>query len=394
MDSRVIAGRYEILETLFENELQASYTAKKLGSEDSKHYIVNEFKDTDTVYAMKDNFSREKCRYIKNIVETFYEEFYFYVVCNICSGPPLEYYLSNNNLRLTEKMYLTESLLSQLADMEKLSPFIVYSLCDTDNMTVTGKRNICFNCNLKLTAEKIAAKRSDVSRKTGEIISAIFSNTIATDLNYTKDNMPPALFTIVQNCLEGKYDSIAKVYTDFKGLLLYSVFMGNKSVDTELRKNFQKAKIKRKLTPVRRLAAVLIVALLAAGIWTVVKDLDIATWNKGNTVVQNSKPAVTFTMSRSQILEGDTVVFTSQASDPDANDSIKSYDWTITMDGKPIFASSRENISHTFLKTGNYSVSLVVTDSNDLPSDPYTEEIYVLPKPEASDTGTADEPDK
>lgn len=394
MDNRVIAGRYEILETLFENEFQASYTARKLESDDTKHFIINEFKDTDTVYAMKDNFSREKCRYIRNLVETFYEDFYFYVVCNICSGPPLEYYLSDNNLRLTEKMYLTESLLTQLVEMEKLSPFIVFSLCETDNMTVTGKRNICFNCNFKLTAEKMAAKRTDVCRRAGEIIGAIFSNTIAADLNYIKDNMPPALYTIVQNCLDGKYDSVAKVYGDFKGLLLYSVFMGNKSIDTQMRKNLQKAKIKRRLTPIRRLAAVLIVALLAIGIWTYVKDFDIATWNKGKAAVQNSKPAVTFALSRSQIFEGDTVVFTSQAADPDANDSIKSYAWTITMDGKLVFSSVRENISHTFLKTGNYTVSLVVTDSNGLASDPYTEEIYVLPKPGASDTEKDDEPEK
>lgn len=394
MDNRVIAEKYEIIDTLFENELQAVYTAKKPGTEDSKKFIINEFKDTDIIYSMKDSFSREKCRYIRNIVETFYEDFCFYVVCNICSGPALETYLSDNNLRLTEKMYLTESLLTQLIDMEKLSSFIVFSLCDTDNLTVAGKRNICFNCNMKLTTEKMAATRSDVSRRVGEIISAIFSNTIATDLNYTKDNMPPALFSIVQNCLDGKYESMAKVYSDFKSLLLYSVFMGNKSVDTQLRKNLQKAKIKRRLTPVRRLAAIILVVLLAGGVWNYVKDLDIATWNKDKAAVQNVKPVAKFTSSRDQVIVGDTVLFFSQASDPDANDSIKAYSWVIAAGDKPVLEISNRNISYTFSELGKYTVKLTVSDTRDETSEPYSMSINVLPKPIAPGNNSGGENNK
>lgn len=387
MDNRVIAGKYEIIDTLFENELQATYTAKNSGTDDSKQFIINEFKDTDIIYGMKDSFSKEKCRNIRNIVETFYEDFCFYVVCNICSGPLLETYLSNNNLRLTEKMYLTESLLTQLVDMEKLSSFIVFSLCDTDNITVVSKRNICFNCNLKLTAEKMAAARSDVSRRVGEIISAIFSNTVATDLNYTKDNMPPALFAIVQGCLAGKYGSVEKIYGDFKALLLYSVFMGSGSVDTQMRKNFQRAKIKRRLTPVRRLAAIIIVLLLAGGVWSYVKDLDIYTFNKGKTAVQNTKPTAQFTANLDQVFEGETVIFVSKASDPDADDSIKTYLWVISKDDKPVFDSANQNIAYKFSEAGKYAVHLVVADTHDLSSEPYKTSINVLSKPILPTTG-------
>ena len=394
MDNCIIAEKYEIIDTLFTNELQAVYSAKKSGADDGKQFIINEFKDTDIIYSMKDSFSKEKCRYIRNIVETLYEDFCFYVVCNICSGPTLETYLSNNNLRLTEKMHLTESLLTQLIEMEKLSPFIVFSLCDMDNITVANKRNICFNCNLKLTAEKMSASKSDVSKRAGEIISAIFSNTLAADLNYIKDNTPPALFSIVQSCLEGKYESMAKVYSDFKSLLLYSVFMGNGSVDTQMRKNLQKAKIKRKLTPVRRLAAIVIILLLAGGIWSYVKDLDMSTLNKGKTAVQNTKPAAQFTANKDQVFEGETVFFISQSSDPDANDSVKSYSWMITKDAKPVFDSSNQNIAYKFSKAGKYEINLVVSDTQDATSEPYGTNINVLPKPIVPSTSTNSENNK
>ncbi|HYF84117.1 MAG TPA: PKD domain-containing protein [Clostridia bacterium] len=394
MDNLVVAEKYEIIDTLFTNELQAVYTAKKSGADDGKQFIINEFKDTDTIYGMKDSFSKEKCRYIRNIIETFYENFCFYVVCNICSGPALETYLSNNNLRLTEKMYLTESLLTQLIEMEKLSPFIVFSLCDTDNITVVNKRNICFNCNLKLTAEKMSASRSDVSKRVGEIIGAVFSNTLATDLNYIKDNTPPALFSIVQSCLEGKYESIAKVYSDFKSLLLYSVFIGNGSVDMQMRKNLQKAKIKRRLTPVRRLAAIVLILLLTGGIWNYVKDLDIYTLNKNRIAVQNTKPAAQFTANKDQVFEGDTVFFISQTSDPDANDSVKSYSWMITKDSKTVFDSSNQNIAYKFSAVGKYEVSLVVADARDATSEPYKTIINVLLKPILPSTGTDSENNK
>jgi len=389
MDIRIIAEKYEIIDTLFSNELQSIYLAKLSGSEDSQQFIVNEFKDADTIYGMKDSFSKEKCHYIRNIVETLYENFCFYVVCNICSGPAMEAFLSDNSLRLTDKMFLTDSLLSQLIEIEKLSPFIAYSLCDTDNIAVTNKRNICFNCNLKLTPEILAVSRSDVSKRVGELICSIYSNTVAADLNYAKDNMPPALFPIVQSCLEGKYESMAKLYNDFKSLLLYSVFMGSSSVDNQIRANYQKAKVRRKLTPLKRLAALVLILLVAGGAWMLVKDWDILTFNK--TAAVNSKPAAEFTASRTQVYEGEKVIFTNESADPDEGDSIKSNLWSISKAGTSIFKSKLKGIAYTFVDPGEFEVTLVVADTHGAVSEPARIMIEVLPKLELPEPDTDSE---
>ena len=377
MDNRVIAEKYEIIDTLFSNELQSIYLGRLSGSEDSQQFIINEFKDADTIYGMKDSFSKEKCHYIRNIVETLYEDFCFYVVCNICSGPAMEAFLSDNSLRLTDKMFLTDSLLSQLIEIEKLSPFVAYSLCDMDNIAVTNKRNICFNCNFKLTPEILAVTRSDVSRRVGELICAIYSNTAAADLNYAKDNMPPALFPIVQSCLEGKYESMAKLYNDFKSLLLYSVFMGSGSVDNQIRANYQKAKVRRRLTPLKRLAALVLVLLVAGGAWMLVKDWDILTFKR---TAVNSKPVAEFTASSIQVFEGEKVIFTNESTDPDEGDSIKSVLWNISKAGTSIFKSKLQGIAYTFVDPGEFEVTLVVADTHGAVSEPAKILVEVLPK--------------
>lgn len=381
MDNRIIAEKYEVLDTLFSNEIQSVYSAKKAGTEGTGNYIINEFRNADTIYNMKDNFSKEKCSYIRNIVETFYEDFCFYVVCNICPGPDLEHFLSTNNLRLTEKMYLTESLLTQLIDIEKLSPFIVYSLCTPDNLFVTGKRNICFNCNFNLTAEALAVTGSDVCRRVGEILCAIFSNTVVTDLNYSKDNMPPALFPIVAACLEGKYDSIARIYNDFRSLLIYSVFMGSGSVESQIVRNYQKAKTKRKLTPVRRIAVLALLLFVAGGAWFTLKDFVMPASNKGQAEIQNAKPVAMFTASRDQAIPGEMIIFTSQASDPDADDAISSYSWVVSRDNKRLHNSASQNMTYIFPEIGKYEISLVVSDSRGGTSEPHVSYITVNPLP-------------
>lgn len=380
MDKRVIKQTYEIVDTLFSNELQTIYVGKTVGSDEGGQFIINEFRDTDIIYGMKDSFSPDKCRYIRNIVETFYIDFNFYVVSTICAGPTLENFLSDNNLRLTEKMYLTESLLTQLTEMEKLSPFITFALCDASNLAVTGRRNICFNCNIRLSKEDMGVTNKDVSHRVGEIICGIFANTANTDPEAAKDVLPPALLPIVQRCLEGKYASIAGVYNDFKSLLLYSVFMGNVSVDSQMRRNFKKGRIRRKLSPVKRAAALIALLLIIWGGWTYMKNLN--TLPENSPAPKNAKPAASFKISRDRVYAGDGVVFISDAYDPDAGDAIKSYFWVISKDGEPIFNSSNRNIAYKFETPGSYGVHLVVADSRDESSTPYKQYITVLPKPE------------
>jgi hypothetical protein len=381
MDRHVIYDKYEVTDTLFSNELQTIYTAKTTGTDGDPQFIVNEFKNTDIIYSMKDSFSPEKCHYIKNLVETFYLDFNFYVVSNICAGPTLEDFLSDNSLRLTEKMYIVDSLLKQLAEMQKLGPVITYALCNTSNLAITGRKNICFNCNIVLSHEDMSLTNKDVVRRTGEILCAIFANTVDASLESAKDVLPPAMLPIVQRCLEGNYDSVSNVYFDFKSLLIYSVFMGNMSVDNQVRKNFEKAQIKRRLSPIKRIAVCLVLIAALWFAWPFIRDSKSAVVI--NPEVKNTKPIASIEASKREVYAGDSVVFISKVTDPDAEDSVKSYFWAISKDNEPIFNSTNQNIAYTFANPGNYNVLLVVTDSRDESSEPHNFYLAVVPKPKA-----------
>ena len=137
---------------------------------------------------------------------------------------------------------------------------------------ITGRKNICFNCNIVLSHEDMSLTNKDVVRRTGEILCAIFANTVDASLESAKDVLPPAMLPIVQRCLEGNYDSVSNVYFDFKSLLIYSVFMGNMSVDNQVRKNFEKAQIKRGLSPIKRIAVCLVLIAALWFAWPFIRD--------------------------------------------------------------------------------------------------------------------------
>jgi hypothetical protein len=159
--------------------------------------------------------------------------------------------------------------------------------------------------------------------------------------------------------------------------------MGNVSVDSQMRRNLKKARVKRRLSPFKRIAAVLVVLLIAWGAWTYVRNLDTVPVN--NPEAKNTKPTVSFTPSREKVYEGDAVIFISKAADPDAGDAIMSYLWVISKDEAPIFNSSNQNIAYKFETAGSYGVHLVVMDSRNESSEPYKLYVTVLPKPAAGD---------
>lgn len=386
MDIRRLAEKYEITETLFENGLQSVYQARLIGSPDKGSLLINEFRDVDIIYSMKDSFSPDKCKFVKNLVETFYIDFNFYVVSQMCSGATLKSFLADNSLRLTEKMYIADNLLSQTTEMSSLSPLLQYALCDPDNLNIVNKKKVCFNCNIKLNKDETIISYKELTNRIGRLLCMIFANTVDIELENAADYVPPAMLSIIQRCKDGYYTSVKSLYDDFKALLLYSVFIGNVSIAGQVHRNISKARLKSKLSPVRKAAAALIIIFLIAGAgWWYLNQLDgkIADVTTGVPAAQqNRKPTAKFSLSSNKVYAGDEVVFTSQSTDPDLNDGIKSYLWIISQDRNPVFSSINQSITYKFEQAGKYDINLVVMDKNSEASDPYTLMLEVLPKPQ------------
>lgn len=397
MEPMIIANKYKIVDTLYQSELQNIYVAEDAENFTADQFIINEILDGSIIYALKEVFNEDAKSFIKNFLDYFYQNSNFYIVSAISSGTTLDHYLTSNSLRISDKMYIAESLLNQLTKLEHANRLLKYHLLNLENIAVAGNRSISFNLDMRFDKEGLYATAATIVSKLGHVLCCIFANTPQASLEKDKDNLPPAMASIIKKCMDDTYSSTDQVYRDFKASLLYSTFIGNSSVDKMIMKNIQKANRKRSFRPFKRIAAVLVVAALLAGGYYGYKNLDniLPALGFGNNTAtaQNQIPIAKFTMSKSKVYAGDKIDFVSESSDPDIDDQITSYEWSVSRnEDMYILFSKEQNPSYVFEEDGNYIVSLIVKDTAGISSAAYKASFIVHPKEEIPDTpGEGDE---
>lgn len=396
MEPIIFANKYKVLDALYQGEVQNIYVAEDIKGFGSERFIINEILDSSIIYSIKEVFNEDAKAFLKNFQNYFYQDSNFYIVSSIPSGTTLDNYLSSESLRLSDKMYITESLLTQLLKLEKASRMFKYNLLNPENILVAANRRISFNLGMRFDKEGLYATEATIISMLGDVICCIFANTVNASLEEDKDSMPPAIASIVRKCKDDSYNSIELVYKDFKASLLYSTFIGNSSVDKQIMQNIHKARRKRSFKPLKRVAAlILIMTLLAGGYFGLNKLLTrLPALSRGDSVTnqQNQIPIAKFTMSKSKVYVGDKINFVSQSTDPDIDDRIEAYEWSVSRNGDMYILFSREqNPSYTFEAEGDYVVSLIVKDSFGISSNAYKVGFTVYPREEIPDDGTEQE---
>lgn len=391
MEPMIVANKYRIIDTLFHSELQNIYVAEDIDNYSADQFIINEILDGSIIYAVKEVFSEDAKSILKNFLDYFYENSNFYIVSTIASSNTLDTYLSTNSLRISDKMYLTESLLTILLKLADANRLLKYHLLSLENISVAGIKTIVFNLDMKFDKEALYVTNATLISKLGDVICCIFANSPQASLEHDKDNLPPTIATIVKKCKDDSYSDLEQVYKDFKSSLLYSTFIDNNSVDKMIMKNIHKAKRKRTFRPVKRIASVLIIAaILAGGYYTydfwhnIFPAIGIG--NNAPTK-QNQIPVAKFSISKSKIYAGDRIDFISESTDPDINDKITDYEWSVSRNDDMFILFSREqNPYYVFEDEGNYVVSLIIKDSAGISSTAYKLSFTVYPKENIPDT--------
>jgi hypothetical protein len=391
MEPIIVANKYKIVDTLFKNELQNIYVAEEVDSSNAEQYIINEVLDGSIIYAVKEVFNEDAKDFLSNFTDYFYENSNFYIVSTIPTGSTLDNYLSSNPLRISDKMYITESLLTIFSKLESANRLIKYHLLNIENITLAGFRTVSFNLDIKFDKEGLYATDATIISKLGDLICCIFANSPQATLEKDKDNLPPAIAAIVLKCKNDSYSSVGQVFKDFKSTLLHSTFIDNISVDKQIMKNIQKASRKRKTRPFKRIAAYLIIFALLAGAYYGLNELGwkLPAFGGGKNIAkqQNQIPIAKFNMSKSKVYIGDKVDFTSSATDLDINDKIISYEWSVSRnDDMYILFSRDQNPSYIFDEDGDYVVSLIVKDSSGISSEAFKVSFKVYPKEAIPDT--------
>ncbi|MGB7604871.1 MAG: PKD domain-containing protein [Lutisporaceae bacterium] len=387
----MISNKYKVVDTLYQSELQNIYVAEYVENINPDKFIINEILDGSIIYAIKDVFNDDLRLVVKNFIEYLYQDSNFFIVSKVTPGSTLDNHLSSTNLRISDKMYITENLLSQLLKLKTSSHLLEYHLLSLKNLYITGSRTINFNLGIQFDKDALDTTTKNIISKLGDVICCIFANTTDASLDKDKDNLPPAIVNIVRKCMVESYNSIEEVYQDFKSSLLYSTFIDSGSIDKLIIKNIEKAKRKRSLKSLKRFAAVVLILAVITGCYFAKDDLlkyiPVIRGNKQSTDKQNQIPIAKYTLSKNKVYAGDKIDFVCEASDPDIDDNITSYEWSVSRNNDMYILFSREqNPSYTFDAEGDYIVSLIVKDTTGISSNAYKVEFKVLPKEVIPDT--------
>ena len=392
MGNNVINEKYSVLDTLFESEHQAVYAAESSSSTDSKPFIINEFKNANLVYKMMLGFIEDKSIKPANFREAFFVDFNLYVVFEKCSGISLQKFLEATSLRIADKMAIANNLITYLHSLKEMDPCILQALYNVDNVFIQGRRNLCLGGNLAGMNAEMPTSFNQISAKVGELLLFVFANTTQGDIVKDKDNMPPAIYAIVQKSIQGQYKDMSEILKDFQSSLLYSTFINHHSVNNQIVKGIQKAKVKRKVGP--KLKAAVLVLLVASVLgfgWTQIKERFFDKRTPMSSKASNVQPAAQIIPSTSKIYQGEETYFVSDTSDADKEDGISTYQWSLKKDGVVIDTSTQQNYTYKFDETGQYSLHLTVKDTRGASSTEHRYPFEVYSKPQIPEDVAAED---
>lgn len=391
MEAILISNKYRVVDTLYQSELQNIYVAEYLEDVDSDKFLINEILDGSIIYVIKDVINDDLRLVVKNYIEYLYQDSNFFIVSKLTPGTTLDNHLSSTNLRISDKMYITENFLSQLLKLKPSSHLLEYHLLSLENLYITGSRTISFNLGIQFDKEALNATTKNIITRLGNLICCIFANSTNASLDKDKDNLPPAIVSIVRKCMVESYNSIDEVYCDFKSSLLYSTFIDSGSLDKQIIKNIEKAKRKHSLRFVKRFAAMMLILAVIAGAYFskdyLQKYIPAIRGSSQSANNEDQIPIAKFSLSKNKVYAGDKIDFVCEASDPDINDNITSYEWSVSRNNDMYILFSREqNPSYSFDVEGDYVVSLIVKDSAGISSTAYKMAFKVFPKEVIPDT--------
>ena len=112
MESKIINGKYEVLDTLLSDEYQSVFVCKKLDSDVEENFILNEFRDNEIIDTIKNSICYSGDSVSESLIDSFVDGVftpYFQF-----QRHSLEEYLSKHNLTLADKMHFTDQLLQIL----------------------------------------------------------------------------------------------------------------------------------------------------------------------------------------------------------------------------------------------------------------------------------------
>ena len=215
MSDMTINDKYHVVNTLFSDQNQSVYYVSNSFSETKSNLIMNEIKDKKIVSELIRIFLDDNEALKSNFIEFFFKESKFYVVSKISPGETLGNIILKTNLSEDDKINIAGSFLQELTKLEQLPLSIQQVLCSYGNIAVDDNKEVHFNHFLNFTKEDFQVKEEDIIAKIGDILAAIYMNSLYFRRE-DMDRLPAEVAGLIDRCLNREYTSISQVYNEFE----------------------------------------------------------------------------------------------------------------------------------------------------------------------------------
>jgi hypothetical protein len=275
--------KYNVVNTLFSDQNQSVYYVTNSLDETNTNLIMNEIKDKKVVAELINVFLDGNEALKNNFIEFFFKESQFYVVSSISPGETLGNIILKTNLTEDDKIRIAGSFLRELNKLILLPFSIQQVLCNFGNIAVDEHKEVHFNHFLNFTKEDFLTTKEDIIAKTGDIIAAIYMNS----LYFQRDDinkLPAKVTVIINRCLNKEYTSVAHILADFEEYIktqeqalgaygLEHLFERNRVFLTRREEKVRRSKKERKRQLFNLLALLLVVIVAIVIVIVVIKAI-------------------------------------------------------------------------------------------------------------------------
>ncbi len=214
MTEQIVNDKYAVIKTVFTEPYQSVHIVKNVFADNEELLILNSVIDTRIIPRLVNVFLENYRDLQDSFVEFFYTAEIFYVVSKLFPGQSLYELLSQEELTEDEKRSIAYGFLRLAKENSKLPLLLQQCLCNYGNITVEGKKKVRQNHFYSFTEEDFSVENEDMIRKIGEILLAIFTNSMYAE-EEGMGKLSPRVRRIIEGCLNKEYTSAEQIYSDY-----------------------------------------------------------------------------------------------------------------------------------------------------------------------------------
>ena len=219
-------NNYDVKEIIFENNLQR--ITRCMNNENETEFYNNIIMAPRIIELIDSNLLVEQ---METILASTKNEDRAYIATSILDSIPLEDYIIQTDLTMSDQLNLTERLLDTFLKLEEYPDLIQESMIQKDNILVADGEIVLRN--LLKFSQAYDISESVLVKEVGNYIHFIYAKSYIDNYEIS-EKLPPDIKRLVMRCFSNQYMHIGQVCEAFKSSPTYAlVAVSNNSIQSE-----------------------------------------------------------------------------------------------------------------------------------------------------------------